>query len=192
MYVKDPATGKYWAIDPNEAAGKNLDDPDVRNALIQDAKEKGNERTEGDPMGDTDAKAGDPKNKSGDGSDGQAIGCDPSIYSNSKKKVQAMKQQETEAAKALITTPASIQQLTCFDQYAKLNAEKIGKIHSDPIKGISKSIAPNVEMPNMQFIIDNFMSSVLGGGLQSMLNGAMSKVTGALSCLLYTSPSPRD
>ena len=107
-------------------------------------------------------------------------GCDKSVQGAAEARADALKQQETEAAKALITKPASVQQLTCFDQYTKVNADKIGKIHSDPAKGISDTIVPNVEVPAMQNIIQNFMTNVLGGGLQSMLNGAMGQLTGAL------------
>ena len=109
------------------------------------------------------------------------VGCDPAIQSGNETKVQALRQQESEAARALITKPASVQQLTCFDQYAKSNADEIGKIHSNPSAGISDSISPIVEQPNMQYVLKNFMSSVLGGGLQSMLNSAMSSLTGGLT-----------
>lgn len=103
-------------------------------------------------------------------------GCNPALLNAMKSKQQALQQHETEAAKALITKPTSVQQLTCFDQYTKLNSEKIGKIHSDPAQGISDSIVPMVEVPNIQNLTKNFLSGIMGGGLQSMLSNAISSL----------------
>jgi hypothetical protein len=189
VMVKDPATGEFHAIDPNEAAGMDLDDPAVRAQLIEDAKTKinGELRTEGDPQGGNNTS--DPN--SGSGSSAAMIGCDNTIYDQAKTKVKALRQQETEAAKALITKPVSVQQLTCFDQYAKTNAEEIGKIRSKPDGDISASINPIVKDTNLMNLAANFMGgtqipglgdvqNVLNGGLQSMMNDALGGLTGGL------------
>lgn len=104
------------------------------------------------------------------------VGCNPALLNALSNKQQALQQQETEAAKALITKPTSVQQLTCFDQYTKLNSDKIGKIHSDPAQGISDTIVPNIEQPNLNNLTQNFLSGILGGGLQSMLSNAISSL----------------
>jgi hypothetical protein len=145
-------------------------------------------------MGNGEGDAGNCSMEAGPGNptpfQGHLIGCDPEIYEKAKTKVKALRQQETEAAKALITKPVSVQQLTCFDQYAKTNAEEIGKIRSKPDGDISASINPIVKDTNLMNLAANFMGgnipglgdvqNVLNGGLQSMMNDALGGLTGGL------------
>lgn len=53
--------------------------------------------------------------------------------------VQPLRITETDAAKALIVSPPSIRQLTCFDKYAKLDAERISAVPEKTTSDINLS-----------------------------------------------------
>jgi|GEM_PF-4587511 len=107
--------------------------------------------------------------------DSSLPGCNNGVQQAMESKQQALQQMETETAKALITKPTSVQQLTCFDQYSQRVADEIGSIHSQT-DGISDVINPYVKMPNLENLGKNFLSGILFGGLQSMFSNIISSI----------------
>lgn len=182
VYVKNPATGKFQAVDPNMAAGKNLDDPAVAAALIADAEGKiaGKLRNEGAAKG---GAGGEVTVDNSGGSDAIPIGCDPEILKGGQAKVDALNTRDADVANAIIKQPTDIGQMTCVDQHIKLQNEA-NKISTD---GISAEMTSLVEAPAVKWITSNFMDSQLAGSIGSMVNdvysGIVSEFGGAIDAI---------
>jgi len=107
------------------------------------------------------------------------IGCDEDIYEQGADRVDALMQQQFEAANAVITQPTPVEQLTCFDQTTQLFSG-IGGIFSDPESGnIDDTIVPNVQQPLMASM-EQFLNGNIMGGVNDVINQAFSSLTGGL------------
>ncbi len=110
------------------------------------------------------------------------IGCDPEVMQSAVDRVDALTQQQLEAASAAITQPTPVEQLTCFDQTTEIFSE-LGGIHSNPNKDTSSSIGPNVQQP-LQNTLQQFMGGNILGGINDVINQAFSNITSQFSSLL--------
>ncbi len=167
VYVKNPDTGEFQAIDPNKAQGYDLDNAADRAMLIADAKTKtnGQLRNEAAPV----TTPGFTSDTTG-GSSVAIIGCDPAIMEKVKARNDAVRQVSIEAAKSIITEPADIAMMSCLDQtHALLNAS--GGVFSNPGGDISATLGPLAQQPYMQEV-NNFM-----GGVSAQLNAANNAFT---------------
>jgi hypothetical protein len=175
VYVRNPATGEFQAVDPNVAAGLDLDDPAVAAMLIADAESKiaGELRNEGAPQG---GAGGEVTVDDSGGSDAAPLGCDPAVLEQNETIVDAMNERDMQVAKSMITQPASIAQTTCTDQHIQTQSAAGGILSNLPGGNISETMGPLIEQPFIQNLTSNFMSANPLGSLQSMINNSYTQV----------------
>ena len=175
--VINPATGQMTAINPALVRpGMDLDNANVRAALIAQSEID----AQGCAMSTSDLAFGDPLAPGTlTDSEGNIIGCDEDISEQSTDRVDALMQQQFEAANSVITQPTPVEQLTCFDQTTEVFSQ-IGGIHSNVPQGnISNSIAPAVQQPLMRQL-QQFMGGNILGGINDVINNVFSSLTGGL------------
>ncbi len=113
---------------------------------------------------------------------GHLIGCDEDISEQTTDRVDALMEQQFEAANSVITQPTPVEQLTCFDQTTEIFSQ-IGGIHSDPQQGnIDDSIVPAVQQP-LQQQMQQFMTGNIAGGITDVINNAFSSIASSFGGL---------
>jgi hypothetical protein len=165
VIVKDPVTGKPFAIDPADAMGKDLNDPAVRADLIAKAEAKldGNPLLpEGTPIG-----SGPDQQPS---HDGPLIGCDTSVLEEGQKIVDALNEAQIEAAKAIITKPNPLGVTGCEDQHHNIIEQIMGEFSN--FGGGNQSLVKNVKEPHAQHTGQFFGPQNIAGTMTSALQQA--------------------
>ncbi len=102
------------------------------------------------------------------------IGCDPAILDVSKARVDALRQQEIEAAKAIIVPQTPIEQGTCLDQQTEVWKAPM-KIFSNETKP-NTSIASVVQQP-LKDTMSQFFTGNLAGSAASLVNQQFTNVS---------------
>ena len=105
------------------------------------------------------------------------IGCDREILTMAEAAVDAFQQQQIETARAIISEPTSIEQMTCLDQ----QLQSMNEISDQGLGNPTGNIAQNIQQPFAQQMAALFSGGDIAGSINAIFNSFSSNLMNSFS-----------